>query len=68
MSNFVYFSSSRWTKFYIIDLFTNELVACSETDFNELVIKYRSLYDIEYVTPNIRDFYIDGILQARCER
>ena len=68
MGYFIYESNSRFSRFFIKDLFTNELVPCSESDFDDLVISYRNLYTMEYDGPNAQVFMMNGIVEARRER
>lgn len=61
-------SNTRFNKFYLKNLFTNELERCSEKEFNEIVIKHRSCYDLVYDGTNAQNFIIDGEIEARRER
>ena len=44
----------------------NELIEVTEEDFDNIVIKYRSLYTMKY-DGNAQNFYINGKLEARRE-
>lgn len=61
-------SNTRFNKFYLKNIFTNELEACTEKEFDEIVTKYRSLYQLEYDGPNAQNFILDGEIEARRER
>lgn len=61
-------SNTKFTKFYLKDLFTGELERCSERDFDEIVTKHRDLYELEYDGANAQVFKIDGEVEARRER
>lgn len=61
-------NTTKFTKFYLKNLFTNNLEECSEQDFNEIVIRHRSLFELEYDTPNAQNFKINGEIEARRER
>lgn len=65
---FVYVSPSCFTKFYLLDIFENKLVECTEKDFDDIVIKFRHLYEVEYDGANAQNFLIGGVIQARRER
>lgn len=64
-SYFYYVGVKKWNYFYILDLWTNALVPCSEIDFHRFVYKFRDLYVMKRKGPNIQDFYLDGELYAR---
>lgn len=59
---------NKYRKFFLKNLFTNELEKCSEKDFNSIVINHRNLYKLEYDGANAQNFLIDGVIEARRER
>ena len=59
---------SQFNKFYLKNLFTNELEQCSERDFDEIVTKHRSCYELVYDGANAQNFVADGEIEARRER
>jgi hypothetical protein len=61
-------NGTKFTRFYIKNLFTNELEECSEKEFDEIVTKHRNLYELEYDGSNAQVFKIDGVIEARRER
>lgn len=63
-----YNSSPKFNKFYLKNLFTNELEQCTERDFNDIVTKHKNLYELEYDGANAQNFIIDGEIEARRER
>lgn len=65
----IYKGTKKFKRFYIRDLFTNELTECTEKDFNDLVITFRNLYTLEYTdNGNTQLFYSEGILEAKRSR
>ena len=70
MKGIIYVSNSRFKKFYIRDLFTNELKECSEELFDSIIISFRHLYEMEYQGPNTQIFKgkDNGIVEAKRER
>lgn len=70
MKQIIYESAPRFNKFYLMGLFTNELEECTENDFNEIVIKFRHLYDMKYDGPNRQLFMLHGedVIAAARER
>ena len=68
MKGIIYESYSSFNRFYLKNLFANELEECSEKDFEEFVIKYRSAYKRVYDGPNAQNFLINGVIEARRER
>ena len=68
MSFVVFQDSSRFTRFFMTDLLTDELIQVPESVFDECVIKYRNLYDLEYDGPNAQNFLCNGRIEARRER
>lgn len=61
-------SNTKFRKFYIKNLFTNELEQCTEKEFNEIVTKHRALYELVYDGANAQNFICDGVVEARRER
>ena len=61
-------SDTRFTKFYLKNLFTNELERCTEKDFNEIVVRHRDCFELVYDGTNAQNFLIDGQIEARRER
>ncbi len=61
-------NNTKFNKFYLKNPFTNELEQCSERDFDEIVIKNRSCYELVYDGANAQNFIIDGVIEARRER
>ena len=61
-------SDTKFNKFYLKKLFTNELERCSEKEFDEIVTKYRSCYELVYDGANAQNFVADGEIEARRER
>jgi hypothetical protein len=59
---------TRFSKFFLKDLFTNNLEECTEQDFDDAVTQYRSLYELQYDTPNAQNFILNGVVEARRER
>ena len=57
-------ANNKKHKYYHKDLFTNELVECSEKDFEEEVIKFRHLYEVKYEGTNKQLFLRKGIVEA----
>ena len=69
MKGIIYVSNSRFKKFYIKDLFTNELEECSEELFNSVILQYRQLFEMEYQGPNTQIFRSkDGTVEGKRER
>ena len=68
MSCIIYNSPSRFNKFFIKDLFTNELIPCSEKEFNDIILRFRYLFTIQYDGVNAQNFVYNGIIEARRER
>lgn len=70
MKGIIYVSNSRFKKFYIKDLFTNELKECSEELFDLTIISYRHLYEMEYQGPNTQIFRSkeNGTVEGKRER
>lgn len=70
MGMIVYEGASRFKRFYLKDPFTGKLEPCTEEDFDNIVIKHRSIYEMHYDKDDInaQNFYIDGELEARRER
>ena len=55
---FVYFQdSSRFTRFFMTDLFTDELIQVPESVFDECVIKYRKICYCEGIKCQIKKKY-----------
>lgn len=62
----VYKSTTKFTKFFLRDLFSNKLKECSEKDFDEIVVKFRNMYDLVYAdNGKTQLFYCDGVLEAK---
>lgn len=61
-------SNTKFTKFYLKNLFTNELESCTEKEFDEIVTKHRSCYERVYDGPNAQNFIVNGEIEARRER
>ena len=61
-------SDTKFNKFYLKNLFTNELERCSEKEFYEIVTKHRSCYELVYDGANAQNFVADGEIEARRER
>lgn len=61
-------SDTKFNKFYLKNLFTNELERCSEKEFYEIVTKHRSYYELVYDGANAQNFVADGEIEARRER
>lgn len=61
-------SNTRFKRFYLKNIFTNQLEECSEKDFDDIVIKHRELYERVYDGANAQNFIIDGMIEARRER
>lgn len=61
-------SDTKFNKFYLKNLFTNELERCSEKEFDEIVTKHRSCYELVYDGANAQNFVADGEIEARRER
>lgn len=59
---------NKFTKFYLKDLFTNELVECSEREFEQIVIRFRNMYEMKYDGPNRQVFLHRNIIEAARER
>ena len=55
-------------QFYLKNLFTNELERCKEKEFDEIVTKHRSCYELVYDGANAQNFVADGEIEARRER
>lgn len=68
MNTIIYENSTRFNKFYLKNLFTNELEECSEDEFDEIVIKHRRCFDMKYDGANAQNFFINGEIEARRER
>lgn len=68
MGHIIFLDSSKFTRFFIKDLFSNELVSVSELEFDEIVTNFRDLYELEYDGPNAQNFIINGVIEARRER
>lgn len=60
-------NGNKFRRFYIKNLFTNELERCSERDFDEIVTAHRSLYELEW-DGNAQNFIYNGVIEARRER
>lgn len=63
----VIYERTRFNKHYLKDLFTNELMECTEEDFNEIVIAFRGMYEMRYDGPNRQIFLMDGVIEAARE-
>lgn len=61
-------NGSHFNKFYLKDLFTNELTECTAEDFEDTVIRFRNLYEMKYDSPNKQLFLRHGIVEAARER
>lgn len=59
---------NKYKRFFIKDLFTNELEPCSEKDFNDIVTKHRNCFELVWDGGNAQNFVVDGIVEARRER
>lgn len=68
MAKIIVCDGNKFNRFYIKNLFTNELERCTERDFDEIVTKHRELYQMEYDGANAQVFKIDGEVEARRER
>ncbi len=68
MPKIIVCDGNKFTRFYIKNLFTNELEGCTEREFDTIVTKHRELYEMEYDGPNAQVFKIDGVVEARRER
>ncbi len=66
--NVIKYGNTTFNKFYLKDLFTNELVECSRKDFEETVIPFRSMYEMKYQGPNKQLFLRNGTIEAARER
>lgn len=63
-------SNTKFTKFWINDLFTNKLVKCPECVFDSVIIKHRILFDMKYDGVNAQIFINKetGLIEGRRER
>ena len=52
---FVYVSRG-FNRFQLNDLFTNEMVDVSEQEFEDIIVKHRSLFTLKYFS-NYQEFY-----------
>lgn len=68
MNTIIYKSTTRFNKFYIKGLFTNELEQCTEEDFDDIVSKHRRAFDLQYDGINAQNFLLNGKIYARRER
>lgn len=64
----IYEVGSKFKKFYLKDLFTNELAECTEKEFDDCVTTHRNLYEIKYEDPNTQLYMLDGVVEAKRER
>lgn len=62
------YENCPFNKFYLKDLFTNKLIECSQDDFEEIVIRFRSMYEMKYDGPNKQLFLQNGTIEAARER
>lgn len=67
MKSIIYESNNKFNKFYLKNLFTNELESCTENEFNEIVINHRNCYVLVYDGSNAQNFIINGNIEARRE-
>lgn len=61
-------SNTKFNKFYLKNLFTNKLEKCTEKEFDEIVTKHRSCYELVYDGANAQNFISNGEIEARRER
>lgn len=66
--NVIKYENHPFNKWYLKDLFTDELVECSQKDFDEIVIRFRSMYEMKYDGPNKQLFLHNGAIEAARER
>ena len=62
------FDNCPFNKFYLKDLFTNELIECSQEDFEKVVIQFRNMYEMKYDGPNKQLFLQNGTIEAAREK
>ena len=63
-----YESAPAFKKFYLKNLFTNELEECTEKEFDEIVVTFRNVFEMEYDGPNRQVFKNNGEIEAVRER
>lgn len=68
MKKLINFEHSEFNKYYLKDLFTNELTKCTREEFEKTVVRFRNLYEMKYDGPNRQIFLRHGIIEAARER
>lgn len=68
MTMIYYQGGTKFNKFYLKDLFTDELIECSEEEFDSIITKHRDLYEMEYDGVNRQIFKHDGVIEGARER
>ena len=51
---------SKFCNYMMKDLFSNDLVPCTEEDFDTLCVEYRSLYQIRYYNDHQDFVYVSA--------
>lgn len=68
MKYFNYVGGTSFSRFWVKNLFTNELEECTEEDFDNIVIRFRNQYEMKYDGANTQLFYEGGELAAKRSR